>query len=220
MNIASLLFNWVKDKIKVSRTFWRYRHLLHSDVWSGYLGDSQSTRRLFYSNFVKCHGLNSVFEFGCGPGPNLLSLKENVGAQILVYGVDINAKAVALANRHVSEPRFVTTRLKEYSIKAFLTKHSLKKFDLAIYDRVLYLLTPKEVAEHFSQVSGFFNFIILDDFASDEPCSNGTYKSKNYENILKNFGFELIQDAPSEHYMKNEFFATASRRQVFRKRIS
>ena len=220
MSIASLFFNWVKDKIKVSRTFWRYRHLLQSEVWTGYLGDSQSTRRLFYSDFVKRHRLNSVFEFGCGPGPNLLSLKENGGAQMLVYGVDINAKAVALANRHVPEPRFVTTRLKEHSIKAFLAKHSLEKFDLAIYDRVLYLLTLEEVAEHFSVVSGFFNFIILDDFASEEPSSHGTYKSKNYEAILKDFDFELIQDAPSEHHMKNEFFASASRRQVFRKRIN
>ena len=218
MNITSMLINWVKNKVKVSRIFWQYRHLLQRHVWRSYLGDYKSQRRLFYSDFVKKHCINSIFEFGCGPGPNLLSLKKNVDTKILVYGVEINSKAVSLANKYLPEPKMVTKQFKNEQIKAFLAGHSLAKFDLAIYDRVLYLLSPQEVVKHFTEISGYVNYVIIDDFASKELQSYGSYHSKDYEMILNKVGFDLIQDSPSEHCVSNEFFASVARRQIYKNR--
>lgn len=210
------MLRWLKNKVKVSQTFWRYRHFVHRRVWQNYLDDNSSRRRLFYVNFMIKHRLNQVFEFGCGSGPNLVCLKKNVGAHIIVYGYDINKNAVSMAKKHIQNPKVITHSLQRDDIASFLAEHSLNRFGLAIYDRVLYLLKPDEVTAHFEKFGGFFDFVIIDDFHSRQAASNGVYHSKNYQTILEKCNFRMLANDSSEHQISDEFFATTARRLVFR----
>ena len=85
-------------------------------------------------------------------------------------------------------------------------------FDLAIYDRVLYLLSDNEVFDHFSHYHKFFTTVVIDDFHNSRCLdANDAYSSKNYENILSNFGFRLVVEEKTEHIIVDEFFERSAK---------
>jgi len=74
-----------------------------TDLWRGPFGNAYTTRNLsafasskrsrFWSKFYKAYPVRSVLEIGCGAGANL-----RWATAYNVYGMDVNAKAVAVAN--------------------------------------------------------------------------------------------------------------------------
>lgn len=72
-------------------------------LWAGEFGDryhkrnlgalSSSSRSHFWDRFYKLHPVKSVLEVGCGSGANLRWARAE-----RIYGIDVNADAVALAN--------------------------------------------------------------------------------------------------------------------------
>ena len=95
----------------------------------------------------------------------------------------------------------------------------IKNFDLSIYDRVLYLLSEIEIRSHFEEYNEFMKYLIIDDFHnSNKTEKNMAYFSKNYEKILLDFGFKLIENEPSCHISGNDdFFKRNARRLIFEK---
>jgi pseudaminic acid biosynthesis-associated methylase len=74
-----------------------------TDLWRGSFGDayhtrnmpafSSSKRSLFWERFYRAYPVASVLEIGCGSGANLRWAQAQS-----IYGMDVNAKAVAIAN--------------------------------------------------------------------------------------------------------------------------
>ena len=114
---------------------------------------------------------------------------------------------------------FFTTKISPKIITTKLDNWKAKKFDLAIYDRVLYLLSENEIKKHFEKYKDYMTYLIIDDFHNSETKEkNEAYFSKNYEMILLKFGFQLKKNDPSEYIVGNDkFFIRNSRRLIFKK---
>lgn len=211
--------NFLKNKIKVNKTFWMYRHLLQKDIWLNYYDSYSDNRRFFYSKLVSKKKFRTVFEFGSASGPNLKNIELFCSHKTFLFGFDINKKAIAFAkNKFDPKTSFFTHIITEAILNDKFKDWGIYNFDLAIYDRVLCLLSEEDVVKHFAKFSKYFSFLVIDDFHNFEfEDMNDAYKSKNYEKILSNFNFKLTVNEKSEHLISDEFFDKNARRLVFQK---
>jgi len=207
----------LKNLAKTSQYFWKYRHLVDFSIWSRYLASANEAHRAFYPLFVKSEGMASIFEFGCASGPNLKRVLSECDLEFF-FGVDINRKAIQIArNQEWSCSTCFHTELEPDILRSTLLKHDKLRFDLGIYDRVLYLLDADETHRHFESVTPMLSTVLIDDFHSDSHESNGVYHSKNYEKILSRFGFVLQTSEISQHLIRDDFFKNCAKRLVFRR---
>ena len=210
----------IKNLLRTKKIYWKYRHILNSEVWETYYKNSYDKRRNFYSKYVYQNNLNTIFEFGCASGPNLFNIYKNIEWDINYFGYDISNEAIKFANNKLKKrTHFFTNKLNKESLNYKLNKWGKKKFDLSIYDRVLYLLSEKEIKEHFSEYKDYFSKLIIDDFHNSKfEDRNESYFSKNYEIILLSIGFKLIKNEASEHLIGNDnFYQRSARRLIFEK---
>ena len=209
-----------KNIIINKKFYWKFRHLIKPNIWLRYYDDSQSKRRNFYSKFIHQNDLKAIFEFGCASGPNLFSIDKDISRNLYYFGYDINSKAIEFAKqKSINDSYFFTTKISPKIITTKLDSWDIKKFDLAIYDRVLYLLSENQIKKHFENYKNLMRYLIIDDFHNSETKEkNDSYFSKNYEMILLKFGFKLTNNDPSEYSVGNdEFFIRNARRLIFKK---
>ena len=198
-------YKFFRNRLSKTKFYWKYRHLLQKNIWKSYKDDSYILRRGFYSEFMKLNNLKSVFEFGCASGPNFFNLYKS-NKQIYYFGYDISKKAINSINftKKTNRIKFNHCLSLEY-INSFLKYNKLDKFDLAIFDRVLYMLTEKQIIEILDKYSTFFDYVIIDDFHSELPkWDDEKYiYYKNYIKIFKNNGFKIIDLKDSQHLSSN-----------------
>jgi|TARA_B100001059_G_C17839319_1_gene590842 SAM-dependent methyltransferase len=193
------IYNLIRNNIAKTKIFWRFRHIIQPDVWTSYKNDSENIRREFYSEFLNKHSLKSIFEFGCASGPNFFSIKKHAN-EIYFFGYDISKKAIEFVKYDNQNQRyFFTHKLKEIEIINYLKINNLKTFDLAIFDRVLYMISEAKIKLFFHKYSDYFKYIIIDDFhAKNSEWDKEKYIfSKNYEIILNDFNYKLIETKDS-----------------------
>lgn len=211
------MFQKLKNVVKTRQWFWKYRHFLDFSVWSRYLESANQPHRVFYPAFVKREGIRSVFELGCASGPNLKCIASECDLDFF-FGVDVNRRAIQLANaQDWSCPTYFRTELDADTLASTLHVHQRDRFDLGIYDRILYLLDTNQAIDHFELVAPMLSTVVIDDFHADSIQSNGVYYSKNYKTILSRFGFVLSTSAASQHPIRDDFFNQCARRLVFRR---
>ena len=194
------LYNIIRNNIAKTNIFWRFRHIVQPDVWTSYKNDSLNIRRKFYSKFLKQHSLKSVFEFGCASGPNFFSIKNQMN-EIYFFGFDISKKAIKSIGYDKESLRyFFTYNLKKTEIINYLKRNNLKTFDLAIFDRVLYMISEKRIKFFFSKYSDYYKYVIIDDFHAEKPRwdKEKYIYSKNYVAILNQFNYKIIEIKDSE----------------------
>ena len=210
--------NSLKDWARTSKLYWKYRHLIEPNVWETYQKDAVSKRRDFYSNFAREHNLKTIFEFGCGSGANYANLK-NSARDVAYFGFDISSAAIKKANYSYNELGVeFHSELNVSLFRNFLRTHHRNEIDAAIYDRVIYLLSDKEIQDHLEVYSQYFRYVIIDDFHSTEiKGKTSPYKTRNFENLFHKFGFELLINEPSKHKNNSEFFSTYARRIILKK---
>ena len=209
-----------KNLIINKKFYWKLRHLISPDVWSAYYNDSQSNRRNFYSKYIKENDLKTIFEFGCASGPNLFNIDKNVPWNLYYFGYDISHEAIKFAlKKSKNNSYYLTNKISSRIFKNKLELWDKNFFDLSIYDRVLYLLSEKEIRSHFEKYKKYMKNLIIDDFHNQGYSeSNMTYSTKNYQTILIDYGFKLKRNEPSEHIMGNDkFFMRNARRLIFEK---
>ncbi len=209
----------IKNRVKVSGLFWKFRHIVHGNIWSNYYESYTSERRYFYSCFVEKNSCNTIFEFGCASGPNLKNIDVYSNRTTYCCGYDINKAAIDFAKQKFdSKKSLFLAQISKSDLQAQLHSWGCEEFDLAIYDRVLYLLSDDEVFEHFLEYQDLLVYVIIDDFHNAQIKDyDGAYTSKNYASILSDFGFQLISNRSSDHAMMNDFFQRSARRLVFKK---
>tara|TARA_B100001057_G_C22849123_1_gene950245 strand:- start:1398 stop:2036 length:639 start_codon:yes stop_codon:yes gene_type:complete len=207
--------NTLINSIKKSSFFWKYRDLFQRKIWDTYFDDSNSKRRTFYKEFIKQNNIKSVFEFGCASGPNYLTIKNHVK---YFFGYDISKGAIKKISNIVDKKSRIKFSTNLLGIREFLNINKLNEFDLAIYDRVLYLLSEKQTLNHFNIYGNLFKYIIIDDFHSLEFLSDEEdyIRAKNYIDILGNF--ELVYSIKSGHRSWNSFTKKTARILIFKKK--
>ena len=211
------MINQIKNYIKTNKYFWQYRQWFDKEVWASYLADSTSSRRNFYSEFVLKENFKSVFEFGCASGPNLKNIRDNVSSDVYLLGYDINKSALKLARQRFGDPNTqFTDNIENGELNNRAISLGGKRFDLAIYDRVLYLMDEEATKTHFMTTADLFRYIVIDDFhSSSAQETNGVYFSKNYIEILGACGFEIKELNVSKHLASDIFFEKTAKQLVF-----
>jgi hypothetical protein len=196
--IYRYVYGILRNNLSKTKYFWKYRHLLDSSVWEGYRESYKSSRRLFYFELLKKYNLTSVFEFGCASGPNFYSIKSKK-PNIIFFGYDISSSAIQQVNYKKKEEVQFTDKLSSQRIKDFLYRNNIKKFDLVIFDRVLYMLNEKKLKLFLNEYSFFFKYIVIEDFHSEkEKWDSDKYiYAKNYIKIFSEYGFNLLQNEKS-----------------------
>ena len=210
----TLIYKFLRNNFAKTKFFWKYRHLYDSTAWKSYKEDYNSLRRQYYSQIIKKYNLKSVFEFGCASGPNYLSIKSNY-PKVIFFGYDISKSAISQINYTNSKSVLFSDKISIDSIEGFLLLNELKQFDLAIFDRVLYMLTKKDIEDLLDKYSKFFKYIIIEDFHSENPSwdSEKYIFAQNFILILEKYGFILLENNISE--MRSSSASNFARRLLF-----
>jgi len=96
--MLSKLYNHIL--VKYGARFWQFRHVIDKNWVYPYMSDKAINhlhRDLLLKVISKYEPINSIFEIGCGPGPNLIRLKEQY-PECHLMGNDISSKACNKAN--------------------------------------------------------------------------------------------------------------------------
>ena len=93
------------------------------------------------------------------------------------------------------------------SVSKTLSKIGEIDIDLAIYDRVLYLLSDQEVNQHFEAVSKFIKYVVIDDFVAEMQNKHDGYVTRDYPRLLKKYGFSVASIQISKNQNGSEFFS-------------
>ena len=211
--IPAALKRWLGESVY----FWRYRHLLTGDaVWRGYAQDWASPRRQIYPELCRRFDIRSVFEFGCASGTNLLRIEREIPDRRFCFlGVDISDSALSHAKNSVRSKSDFYQTVAHSTIEVFLKHHKLVAIDLAIYDRVLYILTEAQVHKHLTAVSWAFRYVIVDDFFPVNHDGPQAWSTKDYVEIFRAHGFRLLEIARSEHKTSQSFHEHSAKRAIF-----
>lgn len=210
-------FIFVKRLLASSKLFWKYRHFLQINFFLKNYGNLP--KKHFDLIFKKVQS-NVVLDFGCATGDKLIYFV-NKGAKN-VYGIDINHQAIQTAKKNLKKYEIncqFSDKLIIYNLKKFLNKN--KKFDLVLFERVLYILNDKEFYYIISKLSKLTKYIYIDDFFLDEfkkklRVNIKGYKHSNFITILNNMGFYLLSKNNSPY--QNVLFAnTKSALFIYRK---
>ena len=97
-----------------------------------------------------------------------MSIKSN-HPKIIFFGYDIKTSAIKQINYANSREVFLYNKITTGYIEDFLLSNGLKKFDLAIFDRVFYMLPKKDIEDLLNKYSKYFKYVIIEDFHSENP---------------------------------------------------
>ena len=159
-----MIYSFIRNRIAKTKLFWKYRHIIQPNVWKSYINDSDNIRRNFYSDFMKANKLTSIFEYGCGSAPNFLAVKAKLDL-FYYYGYDISKEAINIAHKNYGNNIFhFTANDKLKLMESYLKQNNLNKFDLTIFDRVLYMISENDLNNLLNKYSYILSYIIIDDF--------------------------------------------------------
>lgn len=192
--------DWIikfKRNIISSQLFWKFRHYLQPS-WINSYNDKKTSD--FYLEFLKKNKISSVFDFGCATG-NLLFDFNKCFPNLVLLGLDINSRAINecnqkfnAINKNRNEFNFIN-KIDHSSVETFLDTNGMKKFDVTIFDRVLYCLGDDEINKILSYISGITTVIIIDDFLIDNNKEVNGYKHRDWIKIMSNLKFKNIYNS-------------------------
>ncbi len=186
---------FIKRKIISSSFFWRFRHFFQSSWLSTYNNKRVPT---FYFKLISENNILSILDFGCASGTLLYQLYLSNPGQIS-YGIDINKEAIKNCYdkfKNSNSKFFFDNKLKPINLFTFLKNNSLTKFDLIVFDRVLYCLSDKDLENLLYSLSKFTNAILIDDFEFTHEHNTSGYKHRDWNFLLSQYNFEIIMNIP------------------------
>lgn len=190
MNFINKFKQSMLRRIISSPFFWKIRHI----VQSSWIIDYSSKDTKFFEQIIKDYNINSVLDFGCASGATLLNLKR-MQNQLIVYGVDINERAIKYSREKFDEEfddgYEFNNSLEIGRIDKFFSSHS-STIDLLIFDRVLYCLNQQGVNEILDELACRSKYIFIDDFYVSDEIKTIGYVHRDWDKILSDFGFEPI----------------------------
>ncbi len=198
MKISDLIIIF-KRKIVSSSFFWKVRHFFQPSWVDAY--NNKLTPK-FYFNFIVENNISSILDFGCATGNLLYDLnKENV--DLISYGIDINIKALDACNKkfklanNTDSTFFFDHEVNHDNLNAFLQKNNLKKFDLIVFDRVLYCLNEGAILNLLDSFAGLTDTILINDFEISRKFETHGYNHRDWISILDKLNFKNTINLPT-----------------------
>jgi SAM-dependent methyltransferase len=202
-----IIFDYFKRAISSSEFFWKTRHLNPSDKFnSKYINYVPKTHLInMFENFK----INSIIDFGCATGEKACYIARSFEVKY-VWCIDINQKALNIANKKLSKSKSITyfhTSLKidEKEFENFFLFSQLNKIDLIFFSRVLYILPDHKVKKILNLSMKYCNYIYIDDFFHNSNnnfrINKLNYQHTNFDNYLKK-KFKCIDACLSPHRKK------------------
>lgn len=183
-----------------NKFFWKYRHFFQKKVFDHSYG---IIPKKHFDQIFKNIKINSVLDFGCATGDKLIYFIKN-GAKN-VYGIDINSKAIKVAENKFKNLNIYSEFSKDISLKKinkFLKRIKKKKFDLVVFDRVLYILKEEEFYGTINTLANVSEYIYINDFFLDSPAKqektierhnqDSGYTHSNFNTILHRIFFRTV----------------------------
>ena len=195
------LLKRIKRTIISNQLFWRIRHLLQPGYLVIYTNKDTSNLTTYLSDFY----FDSFLDFGCATGACLYNFKKN-NINSLCYGVDINPRSLDIAKEKFRDYNQKTWEFEKQidpvKIDSFLIKNSINKFNITIFDRVLYCLNTDKIHQILEIITKKTDHIYIDDF--ELPTSNtftnltiNGYAHRKWNLIMNEYGFKIIKNLDS-----------------------
>ena len=164
--------------------YWKNRYQEGGHSGLGSYGFLAEYKKNFLNNFIKEKGINSILEYGCGDGNQLVLIDCEVK-----YGVDVSEVAVEKCKSLMPDNKFFVISENE--------KLFLKKTDLLLSLDVLYHLLEDEVFENYLKniVDHESEYVIIysSDFDDSEHFSKHVRHRKFSDNSILLEKYELIK---------------------------
>ena len=174
-----------------NKFFWKYRHFFQKKVFDHSYG---IVPKKHFDQIFKNIKINSVLDFGCATGDKLIYFMHKGAKNI--YGIDINSKAIKVAKAKFNNSNICSEFTEEISlqkINKFLKKIKKKKFDLIIFDRVLYILKETEFYYIINTLAKVSDYIYINDFFLDSSLMQlSNMRMRNQDSGYVHSDFSLI----------------------------
>jgi len=156
--MISKLYRVILRHIISNKYFWKYRHLIDKNIFKKTYGilPIKHFKKIFKKKIF------SVLDFGCATGDKSEYFASR-GAKY-IYGIDINKKAINTCKEKFKNSKISNSfnvKLSEKQLSEFLRNNKLKKFDLAILDRVCYILNQKELNNILKIICKYCKYIYI-----------------------------------------------------------
>ena len=185
------MFLRLKRFLASNKYFWKYRHFFQKKIFTFSYG---TVPKKHFNNIFKNIKVDSILDFGCATGDKLIYFMRKGTKNI--YGIDINSKAIKVAKAKFKNSNICCEFTEEISlqkINKFLKKIKKKKFDLIIFDRVLYILKETEFHYVINILAKVSNYIYINDFFLDSSVKQLTnMRMRNQDSGYVHSDFNLI----------------------------
>ena len=201
---------------RATKIYWRYRHLARRGVWDQYISDSTNARRRALASKAKSLNIRSVFEFGCGSGPNLLALRNEFegGGSLELFGFDVSKEAIRSLDDVGVTGIFRSGNFDGPGQLDFLPE----SLDLVILDRVCYLLNDREFATLLNEIRMRAEWVYINDFSDNVVPEVADYRVRNYRMELSKHDFTLANsEAVMNKTSGTDFFSKYSKELWFKR---
>lgn len=163
--------------------------------WKEYQDTANHPHRHFITHILKQLNWMSLMEIGCGSGPNLINIAQNIPNKQL-GGVDINAEAIALCNQTFKGGHFRVGNAEDMLMTD-------KSADIILSDMLLIYVGPRKINNYLKELRRITrNNVVLIEYHSKSwwkrlklRLLSGRH-SYNYKKRLEDLGFYDINLIP------------------------
>lgn len=185
---------------KQHKDYWKQRKI---DWDAHYLSTSTHPHRNVIIEVLKTFPWKSLWEIGCGPGPNLVKIAQELPGREL-GGNDINKDAIDLARKTFKNAMFEVGSCEDVLL-------SDKACDVTLSDMTLIYIGPTKIKNVLKEIKRFTrNRIVLVEFHSEKWWRRwwlrltGGYNAYNYKRLLEQCGYyDVMQYKIPEQFYPN-----------------
>ena len=166
--------------------YWKHRKNI--DWKTAYLDTWKHPHRFIISGILKTLPWLSLFEIGCGSGANLMNIVKIIGGK-QVGGIDVNEKAIELANKTFDGGIFKVG----YGDDIMLSD---KSTDVVLSDMCLIYVDPSKIDKYLNEIKRIGRkYVLLCEFHSESFWKRiklrftSGYYAYNYKKLLEKHDF-------------------------------
>jgi len=178
---APKLFRGTKNHIN----WWANRKI---DWKTSYLDTWNHPHRGMITQILRRIDWFSLFEIGCGSGPNLVRIAKEFPRRQL-GGIDVNPEAIEMAGQYLQGGHFKVGSADDIMM-------SDKSTDVVLSDMCLIYVSPRDIDRHIKEIKRLARaYVVLCEFHSESLWNrlklkfNSGYNAYNYKKLLKKHGF-------------------------------
>ena len=182
------MFRLLKRKISQNKYFWKFRHLIPS-IKKNSDSKSKVINKIFFE-IINQNNVVSIMDFGFGKGELLKEMYSKQKNIKFFFGVDINSQNIKNIKKTIKNPNTYFCERFDKNFLKKLEEFSIKKIDLVVFDRVLYIFSDEELKNLLKSITKVASNIFIDDFYKI-PSFNSEYIHRDWVSIFKEYNFQV-----------------------------